>query len=148
MPYYFRYNHPFKYKYKYVQLLGGAKAYFRPPPLFILGGGAPPLLAPPPAFYASASMYIGYWTLNQYYVLFAVKPLVQSKHLNFVYLNIRSLKSKTTSLFDCIVSPNLDVLALTEMWLCNGDNIILNELLPPGYDIRHVDREGEVVVHH
>ena len=24
---------------------------------------------------------------------------------------------------------------------CNGDNIILNELLPPGYDIRHVDRE-------
>ena len=27
------------------------------------------------------------------------------------------------------------------MWACsNGDNIILNELLPPGYDIRHVDK--------
>ena len=38
------------------------------------------------------------------------------------------------------MSHNLDVLALTETWLCNGDNIILNELLPPGYDIRHVDR--------
>ena len=38
------------------------------------------------------------------------------------------------------MSQNLDVLALTETWLCNGDNIILNELLPPGYDIRHVDR--------
>ena len=57
-----------------------------------------------------------------------------------VCLNIRSLKNKTTSLFDFIVSQNLDVLALTEMWLCNDDDIILNELLPPGYDIRHVDR--------
>ena len=74
------------------------------------------------------------------HTLLAVKPLVQSKHLNFVCLNIRSLKNKTTSLFDFIVSHNLDVLALTETWLCNGDNIILNELLPPGYDIRHVDR--------
>ena len=44
----------------------------------------------------------------------AVKPLVQSKHLNFACLNIRSLKTKTTSLFDFIVSHNLDVLALTE----------------------------------
>ena len=55
-------------------------------------------------------------------------------------VNIRSLKNKTTSLFDFIVSHNLDVLALTETWLCNDDNIILNELLPPSYDIRHVDR--------
>ena len=58
---------------------------------------------------------------------------MQSKHLNFDCLNIRSLKNKTTSLFDLIVSHNLDVLALTETWLCNGDNIILNKLLPPGY---------------
>ena len=65
---------------------------------------------------------------------------MQSKHLNHVCLNIRSLKNKTTSLFEFIVSHNLDVLALTEAWLCNGDNIILNELLPPGYDFRHVDR--------
>ena len=44
------------------------------------------------------------------HTLLAVKPLVQSKHLNFVCLNIRSLKNKTTSLFDFIVSHNLDVL--------------------------------------
>ena len=74
------------------------------------------------------------------HTLLAVKPSVQSKHLNFVCLNIRSLKNKTTNLFDFIVSHNLDVLALTETWFCNDDNIILNELLPPGYDIRHVDR--------
>ena len=74
------------------------------------------------------------------HTLLAVKPFVQSKHWNIVCLNIRSLKNKTTSLFDFIVSQNLDVLARTETWLCNGDNIILNDLLPPGYDIRHVDR--------
>ena len=55
-------------------------------------------------------------------------------------LEYQIIEKKTTSLFDFIVSHNLDVLALTVTWLCNGDNIILNELLPPGYDIRHVDR--------
>ena len=30
--------------------------------------------------------------------------------------------NKTTSLFDFIVSQNLDVLALTETPLCTGDN--------------------------
>ena len=73
--------------------------------------------------------------------MLTVKPLVQSKCLNFVFLNIRSLKNKTTSLFDFMVSQNIDVLALTETWLCCGDNAVLNKLLPPGYDIRHVDRE-------
>ena len=66
---------------------------------------------------------------------------MQSKCLNFVSLNNQSLKNKTTSLFDFIVSQNIDVLALTETWLCSGDNAVLNELFPPGYDIRHVDRE-------
>ena len=39
------------------------------------------------------------------------------------------------------MSQNIDVLVLTETWLCCGVNAVLNELLPPGYDIRHVDRE-------
>ena len=69
--------------------------------------------------------------------LLTVKSSVQSKCLKFVSLNIRSLENKTTSLFDLIVSQNIDVLALTETWLCCGDNAVLNELLPPGY----VDRE-------
>ena len=51
MPYYFRYNHPFKILVlKICTIIGGAKTYFRPPPLFILGGAAPPR---PPALYAS-----------------------------------------------------------------------------------------------
>ena len=73
--------------------------------------------------------------------LLTVKPSVQSKCLNFVCLNIRTFKNKITSLFDFIVSQNIDVLALTETLLYCGDNAVPNELLPPGYDIRHVDRE-------
>ena len=74
-------------------------------------------------------------------ILLTVKSSVQSKCLNFVSLNIQPLKNKTTSLFDFIVSQNIYVLPLTETWLCCGDNAVLNELLPPGYDIQHVDRE-------
>ena len=83
----------------------------------------------------------GRFILTQQY-----KELVQSKCLNFVSLNIGNLKSKTTSLFDFIVSQNIDVLALSETWLCCDDNAVLIELLPPGYDIRHVIGKGEAVV--
>ena len=38
--------------------------------------------------------------------LLTFEPSVQSKCVNFVCLNIRSLKNKTTSLFDFIVSTN------------------------------------------
>ena len=40
------------------------------------------------------------------------------------------------------MSQNIDVLALTETWLCCSDNAVRNELLPSGYDIRHVDMES------
>ena len=81
------------------------------------------------------------YTTQKEKTLLTVKPSVQSKCLNFVYLHIRSLNNKTTSLFDFIVSQNFDILALTETWLCCDDNVVLNKLLPSGYDIRHVDRE-------
>ena len=74
------------------------------------------------------------------HTLLAVKPLVQSKHLNFVCLNIRSLKKKLQVYLTLSCLTILMFLLLLETWLCNGDNIVLNELLPPGYDIRHVDR--------
>ena len=57
------------------------------------------------------------------------------------FLEYSIIEKQTTSLFDFIVFQNIDVLALTETWLCCGDNAVLNELLPHGYDIRHVDRE-------
>ena len=78
--------------------------------------------------------------------LLTVKSFVQSKCLNFVSLNIRSLKNKTTSLFDFIVSQNIDVLALTETWLCCGDNAVLNELLPLAMIFDMLIGKGEAVV--
>ena len=86
------------------------------------------------------AIFIGYGNPEVYNTerkktLLTVKSSVQSKCLNFVSLNIRSLKNRTTSLFDFIVSQNIDALALTETWLCCGDNSVMNELLPPGYDI-------------
>ena len=77
--------------------------------------------------------------------LLTVKSSVQSKCLNFVSLNIRSLKNKTTSLFDFIVSQNIDVLALTETWLCCGDNAVLNELLPLAMIFDMLIGKGEAV---
>ena len=71
---------------------------------------------------------------------------MHSKCLNFVSLNIRSLKNKTTSLFDFIVSQNIDVLALTETWLCCGDNAVLNDLLPLAMIFDMLIGKGEAVV--
>ena len=53
-------------------------------------------------------------------------PIIEKQNHKFIWL--------------CCVSK-YDVLALTETWLCCGDNAVLNELLPPGDDNRHVDRE-------
>ena len=40
------------------------------------------------------------------------------------------------------MSQNLDVLALTETWLCCDDNVGMNELLPHDYDIVDRQRRG------
>ena len=58
-----------------------------------------------------------------------------------------SIIEKKKSLFDFMVSENIDVFALTETWLCCGDNAVLNELLPPGYDIRHGKEKWWCITH-
>ena len=55
----------------------------------------------------------------------------------FVYSTLLSLKI-FTSLFDFTVSQNIDVLALTETWLCCGDNAVLNELLAVLLPVREI----------
>ena len=69
--------------------------------------------------------------------------MIQKKCLNFVCLNIRSIRNKTLSLYHFIVSQNVDVLALTETWLCDGpdDLIVINNSVPPGYHIHCVNRQ-------
>ena len=87
-----------------------------------------------------------YTTQREKKTLLIAKSLMQSKCLNFFSFNIRSLKNKTTSLFDFIVSQNIDVLALTETWLYCGDNAVLNELLPLAMIFDMLIGTGEAVV--
>ena len=76
-----------------------------------------------------------------------VGTVIQKKCLNFVCLNIRSIRNKTLSLYHFIVSQNVDVLALTETWLCDGpdDLIVINNSVPPGYHIHCVNRQHKRV---
>ncbi len=63
------------------------------------------------------------------------------------------MKNKTLSIHDYIVSNDIDILALTETWLCpSGDNCVISELVPNGYDMHHVARTerkggGVAIIH-
>ena len=61
------------------------------------------------------------------------------------YINVGSVKNKTTYLFDCITSHNYDFFAICETWLnCEATNdVYINALLSPDYNIHHVDRDKE-----
>ena len=63
--------------------------------------------------------------------------------LNLTCLNVRSVKNKTLSLCDYIISNSIDILAVTETWLGSVvDATVLSELIPTGYDINHVPRQS------
>ena len=66
------------------------------------------------------------------------------KKLSVCSLNPRSVKNKTISLCDYIVSNDFDVVALTETWLRSTvDKTCIGELVPTGYSIKHVARSGK-----
>lgn len=52
----------------------------------------------------------------------------------FGLLNVRSLANKQFFCNDFIVSKQLDLFMLTEMWLYPGDCVALNEAFPPGFN--------------
>ena len=57
--------------------------------------------------------------------------------------NARSVKNKTISIAGYIASNDFDVIALTESetWLgTTSDKRCVGELLPQGYDVKHVPR--------
>ena len=56
-------------------------------------------------------------------------------------LNPRSVKNKTLSLCDYIITNDFDIVALTETWLGSSvDKACISELLPNGYKIKHAPR--------
>ena len=67
-----------------------------------------------------------------------------SYNISVCSLNPRSVKNKTISLCDYIVSNDFDVIALTETWLGSTiDETCLRELVPNGYSIKHIARNGK-----
>ena len=69
--------------------------------------------------------------------------VTHTKHnLTVCSFNPRSVKNKTLSLSDFILSHDLDIVALTETWLgCAVDNVCIGELVPPGYRMESVPRQ-------
>ena len=68
-------------------------------------------------------------------------------------LNARSICNKTIDLFDFIKDSSAEVYAITETWLHGDarDDVILRELLPPGYKVDHsprMSRGGGVAIVH
>ena len=59
-------------------------------------------------------------------------------------LNPCSVCNKTSVLQDFVTDHNIDLMVLTETWLKGDyrDNVILAELQPPGYSIKHKARQG------
>ena len=56
------------------------------------------------------------------------------------WLNVQSLRNKTDAVEELVRDRSLDVLALTEMWHTDSDDICLHLAMPEGYAIADVAR--------
>ena len=86
-----------------------------------------------------------------------MKTKTEPPNLAFSYVNIGSVKNKTTSLKDYVIQNKFDVIALTETWLYldEYENAVpINELVPKGYCFKHTPRQdgriggGVGLLHH
>ena len=57
-------------------------------------------------------------------------------------LNSRSICNKSSLLSDHVTENKLDLMIITETWLRENDQVIINELTPDGYKFNHVARQG------
>ena len=62
------------------------------------------------------------------------------KYAKFGLLNAQSIKNKTELVQDIVIEKTVDVLALTETWLCKDDDAVVNDFTPTGYTFRHIPR--------
>lgn len=66
-----------------------------------------------------------------------------NKYLQVCCLNPRSIKNKTLSISDYIISHDYDIVALTETWLGTSvDKKCIGEVVPSGYEIKHIPHPG------
>ena len=57
-------------------------------------------------------------------------------------INTRSVKNKVAEIRHYIVDNDADMLIITETWLSSQDNVVVNRLVPDGYEIKHQAREN------
>jgi hypothetical protein len=64
--------------------------------------------------------------------------------LNLCLLNPCSICNKAADICDFTIDNKLDICVLTETWLRGNDrdNVIIEELKPPGYSVHHIARDG------
>ncbi|XP_030851782.1 uncharacterized protein LOC115928576 [Strongylocentrotus purpuratus] len=58
-------------------------------------------------------------------------------------LNARSVRNKTTDIVEFVLDNDFDILALTETWLKDDDDVYLGNCIPEGYTFNHKDRQGK-----
>ncbi|XP_052256472.1 uncharacterized protein LOC127861832 [Dreissena polymorpha] len=68
------------------------------------------------------------------------------KNLKLCSINCRSVKNKTLSICDFVLTNDYDLVALTETWLGSSvDEVCVSKLVPSGYEIKHVPRCDVVI---
>ena len=66
----------------------------------------------------------------------------RSENIKFAVVNARSIANKIEEIKHLIDEDKIDVLAITETWLSQNSAYEISEIVPSGYEIIHVDREG------
>ena len=64
------------------------------------------------------------------------------KNSSCYMVNARSVKNKVAEMRHYIVDNDADILIITESWLSSQDNVVINRLVPDGYQIKHQAREN------
>ena len=71
-----------------------------------------------------------------------IKPIKKSGMLDFVVLNVRSVRQKTDQINQYITQNDVDIMALTETWLTSDDRDRkwISALTPDGYKFINIPR--------
>ena len=61
-------------------------------------------------------------------------------HTNLALINTRSVRNKADTIYDYITECDFDVNCLTETWLTENDDAVVDDITPDGYNFRHLPR--------
>ena len=64
----------------------------------------------------------------------------KEKPLSFLYFNAGSVRNKADTVCDYVIENKVDLCAITETWLSEGDSQIVTDITPTDYEFLHVDR--------